>query len=473
MTDGSAPSVSRRTEDHSPGRRETPAVGYLHVRSTGSRVDRLAPSPPRVPLSQTVSQLEYNAFTRALDSAAGVLQRFDPSLGRIEAGSILDTARRQTGLTDFGDEDFLEPLHRIIEEVPLDRFTSLARVVMRSIFVEAAKNRLRIQDYLKKHPEVLDLPVERPVFVLGFPRSGTTVLQNLLSRDSNRRSLRFWELTHPVPVHDDPAVDARRRIRTARRILRLAYLVAPEMGVVHEVRATTAEECWPLFENNFTVLNFDLQSGARGYGDWLEARDMRPAYRFYRQQLQILQHRQPGRQLVLKCPEHLWFLDTLLEVFPDAHVVWTHRDPYDSVASYCSLISLTWRMLYGRIQPEAIGEHIAYRFASGVDAAMRARDRMGADDRIHDVDFRHLVTDPAGVLQDLTDRFDLQWSEPIDEVVRSVLRDRRKDKRGAHKYDGAFYGLDPDALYARFADYIERFELPTAAAAPLRRAAGE
>jgi len=424
------------------------------------------------PLSLTVTQLEYNGLTRALDHAAGLLQRIDPAFARIEVGAILDAARRQTGLDDFGDDDFLEPMHRIIEEVPLERFTDLARVVMRSTFVEAAKNRLRVQDYVRRHPEVLDIPVERPVFVLGFPRSGTTILQNLLSRDTTRRSLRFWELTHPVPVHPDPDVDAQRRIRTARRILRLAYLVAPEMRVVHEVRATSPEECWPLFESHFSVLNFDLQSGAVGYGDWLAGRDMRPAYAWYRRQLQILQHRRPRRQLVLKCPEHLWFLDALLEVFPDASIVWTHRDPYDSVASYCSLISLNWRMLYGRIEPLAIGAHITHRFASGVDAAMRARDRMGASDRIHDVDFRALVKDPAGVVHDISERFGLRWDDDPDEVVRSVLRDRRKDKRGAHRYDGAFYGLEHEALYDRFGEYVDRFGIPVQGAEPtLPRAA--
>lgn len=424
-------------------------------------------------MTQTVTQLEYNGLTRALDGVAGLLQRVDPALGRIDVPTILDAARRRTGLADFGDDDFLEPMQRIIDEVPLDRFTDLARLVMRATFVEAASNRLRIEAYVRRHPDVLDVPVEKPVFVLGFPRSGTTVLQNLLSRDAMRRSLRFWELTHPVPTHDDPRIDAQRRIRTARRILRLAYLVAPEMRVAHEVRATSAEECWPLFENNFTVLNFDLQSGAVGYGDWLARRDMRPAYRYYRRQLQILQHRRPGRQLVLKCPEHLWFLDALLEVFPDASVIWTHRDPYESVASYCSLISLNWRMLYGRIEPETIGAHVTYRFASGVDAALRARDRMGADDRIHDVDFRELVRDPVGVVRDVTRRFDLAWAEDPEVVVQRVLDERRKDKRGAHRYDGAFYGLDRSTFYERFGAYVDRFDLaPRHPEAPAALAAG-
>lgn len=423
----------------------------------------------------TVGTLEYNALTKALDAGAAVLRRVLPGFSHLDQQSILDAARRETGLQDWGEDTFLEPMSRVIEEVPKERFTELARVFMRATFTQAVKNRLRIQAYLKEHPEIRDIPIERPIFVLGFPRSGTTLLQNLLALDPRRRALQFWELTNPVPVHGDPEVDVRRRIRTTEWILRLAYLVAPEMRYVHEIGATTAEECWPLFENNFTVLNFDLQSGARGYGDWLQQHDMAPAYQYYRSQLQLLLHRRPAEQLVLKCPEHLWFLDALLEVFPDACVIWTHRDPYDSVASYCSLISLSWRMLYGRVDREVLGEHIAYRFASGVEAAMRARDRLGAHDRIYDLHFGELVKDPGGALQDISRYFDLDWKVDVRPAVRNYLENERQDKRGAHRYDGAFYGLDPDDIYARFAEYIQRFAIPvrghvpTPIAAPARR----
>lgn len=422
----------------------------------------------------TVGTLEYTPLTKALNSGAAVLRKVLPGFSRLDQQSILDAARRQTGLSDWGDDDFLDPMARIIEHAPSERFTELARVFMRSTFTEAVKNRLRIESYVKAHPEVLDIPIERPIFVLGFPRSGTTLLQNLLSLDPSRRSPEFWELTHPVPVHADPRVDIRRRIRTTEWILRLAYLIAPEMRYVHEIGATTAEECWPLFENNFTVLNFDLMSGAAGYGDWLSDHDMVPAYEYYRKQLQLLLHRRPAKQLVLKCPEHLWFLDSLLEVFPDACVVWAHRDPFDSVASYCSLISLTWRMLYGHVDREALGEHIAYRFATGVHAAMQARDRMGATDRIYDLHFGDLVRDTPGALQGVSDHFGLDWSGDLQSSVRGYLDNERQDKRGAHKYDAAFYGLDPDDIYARFAAYIERFSIPirgripTPLAAPAR-----
>ena len=130
------------------------------------------------------------------------------------------------------------------------------------------------------------------------------------------------------------------------------------MGAVHEIRADSVEECWPLFSPTFAVLNYDLQSGFEDFGRWLLEHDMSGPYREYRRELQLLAHHRSTGNFVLKCPEHLWFLDALFEVFPDACVVWTHRDPLDSVASYSSLMSLNRRMIYGRFDPVEIVTHV-------------------------------------------------------------------------------------------------------------------
>lgn len=404
----------------------------------------------------TVHRLEYNGFTRAIDAVAKAALKISPRLGRLDVPEILAAAQRSAGLTDWGPEDFIEAMRKIIEAVPTDRMTPMAKIAARGVLFKAVKNRLQILDYLKRHGNIRKIPIQRPIFVLGFPRSGTTLLQNLLSQDPERRALEFWELISPVPVHDIPEIDMTRRRRQAEWMLKVSYLSAPEQALVHHIQATTAEECWPLFQNNCTVLNMDLQTCARGYGDWLMGLDMRPAYRFYRAQIQLLLHRRPTRQLILKCPEHLWFLDALLEVFPDAAIIWTHRDPYDSVASYCSLISLAYRHHYGRIDPTEIGSHVAYRLHTGVEAAMAARDRM-QHDNIFDVNFEDLVRDPGAVLRSISDHFDLDWSINPDDAVTRYQEAARQDKVGKHRYDGAFYGLDAEEIYAKFSAYSARF----------------
>lgn len=407
----------------------------------------------------TVARENYRPAVRAVDLACGALQGVGLPLGRLDQGSILDAARRRTGLRDWGSEDFLVPMARILEDAQTAGFSALARCVVRQTFIAAVSNRLRLEAWYRAHPKAADERIERPVFILGFPRTGTTLLQNLLALDPGARALRFWELQSPVPVDDDPVVDRKRRLRTARATLQAAYFVAPEMEFVHEIGPETAEECWPLFANTFAVLNWDIAGGLRGYGAWLLQQDMRGPYGEYRRQLQMMAHHQPTGRFVLKCPEHLWFIDALLAVFPDAAIVWTHRDPFDSVASYCSLISLNRRMLHGRIDHPAIGAHIAQAFSEGVSLAMQARARH-PQARFFDVAFHELVRDPKAVVRQLKGALDIPQHPDQDAHIDAWLEGERKDKRGAHHYDAGRFGLEPEAVYERFAAYIHQYRIP-------------
>ncbi|MCO4744469.1 MAG: sulfotransferase [Proteobacteria bacterium] len=411
--------------------------------------------------SLTVRNLEYTWQARLVDSLARVGEILGLPLGKLEAESILASAKRQTGLTDFGGTGFHEPLDKIVDVAKDAELASLGRVFIRQTMIRAACNRLWMREYLKKHPEAREIPVKRPVFVLGFPRTGTTVLQNLLCEHPDRRGLQFWELTHPVPMLDDVAKDEAKRKRSAKSMLDIGYFIAPEMAEVHEVLTESFEECWYLFSNTFQVLNYDLASGMRAYGDWILEHDMTEAYKEYRTSLQVLLHQRPAENLVLKCPEHLWFLDSLLEVFPDACIIWTHRDPFDSIASYCSLISMGRRSLFGTIDPHDLGKQVTERFHLGIERALAARARHD-EKRFFDVPFDQLIKDQAGMIARICEHFDL---DPTDAAtVQAWLENGRKDKRGAHQYSAETYGLDPVAIRARYADYIERFSVKCRAA---------
>ena len=203
------------------------------------------------------------------------------------------------------------------------------------------------------------------------------------------------------------------------------------------------------------MLNFDLQSGRSQYGDYLlHEHDMVQAYGEYRQALQMLVHQQPADQLVLKCPEHLWFVDDLLENFPDACIVWTHRDPFDAVASYCSLISMQWRTLYGKFDPKDTGRHISSRFLEGIERAMASRERHDSS-RFYDVSFASLVRDPVGTVRDIESYFGLNHHGETDDAVRAYLARKREDSRGSHVYSAERYGLDRDEINRRYAGYID------------------
>lgn len=405
-----------------------------------------------------MQRLEHHTLERLGNIACSVSETLGLPFTKLDEASVLRAARRQTGLTDAGDDRFLLPMRKLIEQVgDFERYTPLARAFIRTICVRAIVHRLKIEQWFKDHPEADDIPIERPIFVLGFPRTGTTVLQNMLEQAPHRRALQFWETTSPIPWHADLDRDRAARIKRADTDLKWAYRVVPEMAEMHEVSSTTAEECWPLISNTFAVVNFDICHGLAPYGEWLMGYDMEWAYREYRRMLKMLLWRIPAKQLVLKCPEHLWELEPLLKAFPDACIVWTHREPFDCVASYSSMISLSRRTLQGRIEPREIGPHIADRFQQGVTRAMAARDALGDESRFFDVDFKTLVRDRIGMVQAIEEYFGLEQTDSA--LLQGWLDTKRADAKGQHRYEAAMWGLDEASINAQFGAYMERFGL--------------
>jgi hypothetical protein len=393
---------------------------------------------------------------RVLDTLIGWFQPFGITPSKLDVASIIRKAQRRTGLKDAGSGMHEEGMRQLVQAVNKAPVTNFGKFSSTGFGVDGLSNRLRLVDYIKKHPEVEDIKIERPVFIIGFPRTGTTLLQNLLHLSDDRRALEFWELTNPIPLHYDPETDVRRRQRITRSRLAIANFVVPEMKFIHEVRHDSLEECWSLFIPQFAVPNWDMTGRWPDYGNWMMNHDMRPEYREYKKFLQVMVSRIPDKKLILKCPDHMWHLDALLDVFPDACIVWTHRDPSRSVPSYCSLASLNWRLLYGEFNPKEMGPYIEDRFMQGIDRGLEVRDRVG-EERFLDVNFRTLLNEPIEAVNRITEHFGLP---SVDEnKMKEYLSTDRPDDRGKHKYTADHYGLDTDAIKDRFKSYIERFNI--------------
>jgi hypothetical protein len=389
---------------------------------------------------------------RALEHVADALATVSRSLGlaptRLDGGSLIDVARRRTGLHDTGDDRFLEGLDRILAEAS-GRYSALGDALLRHFLASGLETRLRSVDYAKRHPDVLDVPITEPVVILGLPRSGTTIIQNLLATSLGNAHLEFWELMSVTPVDEvDLEADKRRRISALARVLRVVNLLAPELDRIHHATPTTPEEDWHLLVPSFHALTFQSAFGLEEYGRWLlHEADMSWAYRELRQRLQIILHQRPRQRLVLKCPDHLWFIDALLEVFPDARIVQTHRDPVECITSYTSMVSLQERVLKGRIEWAPLAARLTDFLWSGAQRGEDARARH-EDGRFFDVPFDELVRDPALVVHRITDHFGLP--APSESSMRSELARPRADRPGSHRHSHERLGLRPEVIHRRF-----------------------
>lgn len=358
--------------------------------------------------------------------------------------ALLDQARREAGLDDFGDDSFREALgvllRSALEEARLheDGRARLGRSCVHSLIA-----RLHAQDHLKRNPGILDIEVRRPLFVLGLPRTGSTMTQALLSQDPASRAPAFWEMHRPARAPGE--VDDGPRRLAARRWVADYYRYAPEEKAAHAMDAEAPDECLRLLQHNFTTLVFATRYAVETYPRWLLDTDLRPAYRYYRQLLQILLHARGGAPLVLKDPFHTWHLDALLAVFPDACVVQLHRDLRQVVPSWLRLCALAQGGSSDRVDPGRVRDQWLPLLERGLErlAAARAAAPPGA---ILDVAYDDLVRDPVCAIRGIYTHFGLELSEEAERRMRAWVAENPRHKHGVHCYSLEACGLDAAAL---------------------------
>jgi hypothetical protein len=273
------------------------------------------------------------------------------------------------------------------------RLSLLGRITARDEGVRLAATHRRTQRALRERPEIAQLELPAPIFVIGWPRSGSTFLHRLLAMDPDTRTIPYWESWDPVPPRSGPD----RRAAQIERMLAQLERLSPAYQAIHPMRADDAEECVALFTNDFRTLQLDIQYRVPGYVRWLLAQDARIAYASYRRQLQLIHfHRPHGLRFVLKDPTHIVHLETLVDLFPQAKLVFTHRDPAAALSSICSLYAHTRAILSDDVDARAIGaEVMAGYWPEAMDRALALRARL---DPARCIDVRHadLARDPEG-----------------------------------------------------------------------------
>jgi hypothetical protein len=378
---------------------------------------------------------------------------------RLSVDRILESAARWTKLSDWGDERFREPLQVLVESLEKDaRLSPFGRLLTRLNLIHYAANRLRVQHAITAHPEILNQLVARPIFVVGLPRTGTTLLHNLLCQQSECRPLLFWEALQPAAN----AHGKDRRPANARRLFNaLTRWGAPQLRTVHPIDADGPEECtWMLF-NTFVTPAFFLNGNVRGYLDWLRrrGRELLPwAYEQYRRYLQVLQWGQPRGHWVLKSPAHSFGLEALLQQFPDACVIQTHRDMGKVLPSACSLFAVSQGIYSDEVDCRRLGPEVAHLLRTHLlEPAMKARAE--GPSRIFDVPFRSLVADPISTVHAIHRHFGLEADEAMEQRMHQWLAANPVNKNGLHQYDLEQFGLDRADVERLFGDYQEQFAL--------------
>jgi hypothetical protein len=398
---------------------------------------------------------------RCYNSVADRLTRRGFDSRRLYPNAVLRMARLIAGRHAVGDDAFLEPLERLLQSMREDaRMHAFGRSMMFYYLSDLVANRIKIQADLERYPAILDEPIRRPLFVLGLPRTGTTLLYNLLSQDPASRPLMAWESKWPSPPPQADKREGDPRIWRSRASLGFLNWMAPTLNAIHPMTAEGPEECIFLTMNTMVSSGFLMLARLGGYEQWLRELPFerwQRAYRDYRRQLQLLQWRSPGGHWVLKSPVHISSLDALFDAFPDACVVQTHRNPARVVPSLCSMFSVLRGMLSDEVNAPELGLELLEGCHYLVERSARMRETL--PDRVLDLRFDDLVGDPIGAVDRIYDHFGYAQSDVMKTRMAAWMSDHPRHAAGVHRYDLSQFNLDDDRIDSQFGEYRERYAI--------------
>ncbi len=369
----------------------------------------------------------------------------------LEAEGLLATARRTTGLDDFGDDGWRGHFDVLLDSLERESELHLiGRQMVRTEILQALSNRLRLYASWKERPEILEAPVDAPVFIVGSPRSGTSILHELMACDPESRAPAMWEMQRPLdPPECATQVDA---------VVQFWHDLQPEYETMHANSGHLPNECIFITLHEFLSDHWGGNHVVPSYDAHMRKADAGPAYRFHRRFLQTLQALRGPKRWLLKAPSHLFHMRTLFDVYPDARIIRTHRDPLKTLPSAISLMGTLKWMRCARVDmtsaPALLAAGYAYVYQREIE--QRAKGVL-PDARFVDVQFTDLVRDPERTIADVYERFGWAFDEGVRDRIAAYAAAKPKGSRGAHRYDLAEIGLDAAAERERFRAYTAHY----------------
>lgn len=386
----------------------------------------------------------------------------------LDAESMLAEAQAQApGLFNFGDERFREGLAVLCRSLAADaKLSELGATLLRQKLVTQLANRLRIEDYFARHPEIEDEVIAPPLFIVGVPRTGTTKLHRLLSCDQRFWWMSFWESQFPVPFPNESLENPEARRKQGAELVTMMTQAMPKLLAIHPMENEAADEEVMLMEHSM-LSAFNAYADVPAYMRWLNTNDQAQAYHYLRRLLQFLQWQKRKRGIsaqrwVLKAPHHLLRMHLVLDIFPGAQVILTHRDPVQSIPSIASFVH-TLRCIYSdRADAETAGREWSEIMQRAQLHTMRVRER--APSQFIDVDFRDTVKQPMAVVERLYAFIGWPLTDSVRAAMQRWLDTDAQTHQGGHDYSPAQFGLSEDGIRRDFAEYSRRHLQGTAIA---------
>ncbi|MGH9017405.1 MAG: sulfotransferase family protein [Acidimicrobiales bacterium] len=381
----------------------------------------------------------------------------------LTVAAVCDEARQRAGgLDDVDGGQFTEGLERFVAALNAEaELNDIGRLIASERAVGHVTNRLRYVDDRRRHPDMAAETIERPVFIIGMPRTGTTILHDILGQDPANRTPMTWEVMFPSPPPEADTFSTDARIAACDATFPSVDLQIPAFKAMHPMGATLSQECVTMMGESMVTPLFHNQFRVPSYQDWVDDEaDWTAVYTFHHTQLQHLQWHNRRDRWVLKTGAHLWGLARLLKVYPDARIVFTHRDPVKSMTSYASLTSLVRSMGSDRVDPVEVAEDWTGRLRRMLMRGVEVR-RTGSypDAVFYDMYFPDFIADQFAEVEKIYDALGLPLHGEAADAMRVFIADNPPGRHGIHRYAPEEFGVDPQRVRAAFGDYIDHFSL--------------
>ncbi len=370
--------------------------------------------------------------------------------------ALLREAIDAAGQDDFGGDDFLPGLDSLLATYSHNHFTASARKSLRRRMLDLLVSRLNVEAAWKRHPEVLELQITRPLFLTGLPRTGTSALLNVLANDPATRELKLWEAHNPSPLEGlAPGEEDPRYLQTK------AYYdhmnATSDFKKIHYMTADSAEECIFLTNHTFQDAAYGFEVFLEPYATYYKSVDRRPQYEYHANLLRLLQWQRPADRWLLKTPSHICHLDIIAHLHPECGIIVTHRNPLEVIGSYSSMMMAVMPE-QSQTDPEDMGRRVLEHLGLQMDQCMAAREYMD-DSRVVDIRYTDFVAHTMAVVDEIYDRLALPYSDAVRGAIANYVEQHPRGKHGSHDYQLEQFGLTREQVLERFSDYIQTYQI--------------